>query len=433
MKIIIDLVEYTPITSLDFAPEVDLVGDSLPINQFTVDIVTQDSISAGQYAELRDDLDNLWARYWIVGADRTDENIVHLSARSEVELLDGVTLAPVMYTAEPIQNVLDDTMVRQAGGGLVAIIDYDVEQDLLTETVTGFCPQQTARERLQWVLFTAGAYLKTAFVPKPTIMRVDETETLVPISKTFWRPTINYSDWVTAVRVTAYTFTQDADAAASNTSYEFPLPWVATPQTLELVNPDIPGDVADNVVEIDSLYLINPGNASAILSRMAQRYFKRTSIDLDIINNADYAPGDKLIVFTDEATLYSGYCERTAFQFGLQARSTLQLTSTDSVESGILIINYMCEGVCIEQATFTLPVSYEYSLENIYIDKTHNGHRYIYRPLNKYVTGTIQEGTNEVYVEYEIGLDLFNGILSIYAVDGINIIMEMDENVGVIE
>ena len=72
MKCVIGGNTYTAVDSLGFSPQADLTGNSLPINKFEVRLFTNDVISYGQFAELRDDLDNLWARYWISYAERIE-------------------------------------------------------------------------------------------------------------------------------------------------------------------------------------------------------------------------------------------------------------------------------------------------------------------------------------------------------------------------
>ena len=64
--------EYTVIGELSFDPAVDLVGASLPIDEFQADIHTADTIDIGAYAELYDDSDGLWASYWVIYAEHID-------------------------------------------------------------------------------------------------------------------------------------------------------------------------------------------------------------------------------------------------------------------------------------------------------------------------------------------------------------------------
>lgn len=429
MKIWIDDVWYTDLRNLSFAPQVDLVCNALPINEFSVDILTDDDIDAGQRAELLDEDDNLWANYWIDYAERVGKNTVHVRARSEVALLDGVELAEAMYSGAALSDVLDDTMVRQSGApGIVATIDYTLDNALTSATVTGFCPQQTARERLQWVCFACGAYVKTAFVDKITVLPIDATAALIPLDKTFWKPKVEHGDYVTAIKLTAYTFTQSASAASDNSSYTFPLPWVAATQVFTLDNQNVPAGIQDNVVEIDELYLINQSNVSSILALLADRYFKRTEVLLDAIDNGEFVPGILANVYADEETMYSGYIESASFKFGRQARASIKLTAAEQLYVSALTVNYTYSGTTIATDNYNLPIGYDYSVGTRYLDITSEGVRRVYRPTVASVSGTMASGGNSAEVPCTVALDLYEGVLTVYYVDGV----ETSSGVGVI-
>lgn len=420
MYVRIDQTDYTALENKVFAPQVDLLCDTLPINEFSVDIITDDEIGAGQAAELYDDNDNLWAKYWVDYAERADENTVHVRARSEVMLLDGVTLEAKMYSGAALSDVLDEVMVRQSGaGGIVATIDYTLDSALASATVTGFCPEQTARERLQWVCFACGAYVKTAFVNEITVLPIDTTAALVPLDRTFWKPKAEHGDYVTAIKLTAYTFTQSASAASDNSSYTFPLPWVASTQEYTLNNPDAPSGINDNVYEISELYLINQSNVSALLALLASVYFKRTTVQLDAIDNGDYVPGDKLYAYTEADAIYTGFVKSAAFKFGRQARATLQLVAAQEVDGANLTISYTNGGSTIETETHYLPVGYPYSVTTRYLDKEADGHRRVYKPTVASVSGTMASGGNSAEVPCTVALDLYEGVLDIIEVDGV--------------
>ena len=411
MYLTIDTTDYTELMNLSFAPQIDMTVDSLPINEFSVDIKTDDDIEVGQYAELYDDLDNLWAKYWLVYAEHTSEHVVSVRARSELDMLEHVELEEVMYNGDLLSDVLDDTMVRQAGSGIVAVIDYDLDSSLSAVTVTGYCPAQTARERLQWLLFTSGAYVQTFFNDRPTIKPLDETITLIPLEKIYWRPAVTYDDYVTSIKVTAYTFSQAAQAT-DDSSYVFPPPWVATEQVYTLNNTDAPSGIADNIVEIDGLYLVNTSNVSAILTRLARRYFKRASINADVIDNAEYIPGDKITIYTDAATLFDGFIEQAQFAFGVQAKATLKIVSLDTRPVGVLKITYVVDGGDLDGMELSeewhgLPVDYEYDISTRQIDRTVDGHRYILVPTVSEVDGTMGEQGANAQVECNVALDYY--------------------------
>lgn len=412
---------YAEIKNLSFSPQVDLVGNTLPINEFSADIIMTDTVEAGYSAVLTDN-DNTnfwWAAFFMDYAERVDANTVHIRARDNVAILDAITLSEVVYTNEALSVVLDGTMLRDAGEetGIEIPMSYTLDSALSGVTISGYFPEQTARERLQWICFVAGAYVQTCFVDEITIKKLDDTPTLIPVDKTFWRPTVSHSDYVSAIKLTAYTFTQDADAAEDAGSYTFPLPWVATTQDYRLDNPDIPYSVQDNPMEFGELYVVNTGNVSALQTRLAARYFGRTEINLDVIDNGEYVPGDRVYVFDRDGNAYLGYIESASFRFGKQARATLKVVSAEEVSTATLTVNYTYGGATLKTETYSIPVGYAYSIDTRYLDIEAEGHRIIYRPTVAQITGTMTSSGASQSVPCEIALDYGGGVLSIYAVD----------------
>lgn len=424
----VSFVDYTKISNLSFAPDIDLYALSLPINTFTVDIITDDEIAEFNYAELYDDLAQPWARYWITAADRISPGVVRLTAKSPLYTLEYATMAAEMYSAEPAADLIVDCIEAsgQFGAGAVSI-----DSSLSNATITGYCPEQTARERLTWVLFAIGACARMSFDYTVRIAPIDDTTALISYNRTFWRPQITQTQWVTAVKVTAFTFTEaqsQAEWEADDSSYRFPLPWVCAEQEFTLTNDSAPAGVPENVVEVSELYLINSGNVNDILNRIAAYYFNRTEATLDCVNNREFLPGDKVMAYMAEDALITGYIASAAFKFGVQARSTLKLIGVEEVVGAELTINYVYSGGRIGQATYFLPVGYTFSIENPYIDRTHEGRRYIYRPQTANATGTMVSGSNTVTVNYDIALESHDDILIVHYVDGV----ETSSGVGVI-
>ena len=423
MKIWIAGEPYAEIKNLSFSPQVDVIGNALPINEFEADILTTDSIGVGSGDILTDGVDDdyWWAAFFLDYAERVDAQTVHIRARDSVAILDSIHLSDVVYTSIPLKTVLDSTLLRDAGEetGIEVPMDYTLDSALSGVTVSGYFPEQTARERLQWLCFVAGAYVQTCFVDQITIKALDTTPTLIPVNKTFWRPQINHGDYVTAIKLTAYTFTQDADAAADAGSYTFPLPWVATTQDYRLDNPGVTLD-RENVMDVGELYAINPDNVSALLNRMADRYFTRTEITADVIDNGEYLPGDRVYIFDRDGNCWQGYIEAASFRFGKQARATLKIVSVSAVETANLTVSYTYSGATLHTETYSIPVGYEYSVGTRYLDIAAEGHRIIYRPTLAAISGTMTNAGASAAAPCEIALDYAEGVLGVYAVDGIN-------------
>lgn len=433
MYAVINEVEYTAIKGLTFVPETDITGDELPIDEFSIDIKTADSIATGQQIALYDDLDQIWAVYWIIHADRVDGATVRVTAQSPLALLDRIQLAEVVYSAEPLDDALEDVF-DSLGAGWTAGIDYSVDSSFDGETLTGYCPAQTARERLQWIAFVIGAYVSTWGDDEVKILPISSTDTLIPMGDTFYKPTLSYGSVVTALTITAYTFTASSSQSPSDyVSYSFPPGYVVTEQDFTLANPDALASDAPNVIEVRDMYLVNPSNVSGLLSHLSQYWFKRMEVDADVIDNRAYFPGQRVTICVSQDRMASGYIKSAAFAFGVQARARLHLMAADNRDAAVLVVTYVYDDIVIGQQRYTLPVGYSYTIDNPYLDITRNGHRYIYRPTTAQITGTMASGGNTATVVYAVALEQYNHALRIISVDGVTVTTESDENVAVIQ
>ena len=395
MFVTIDGTDYTKTKNLSFAPEADVTAGSLPINEFSVEITTDDEIEAGRYAQLYDDrtgvvLNHLWAKYWIVYAERMDKNTVRIRAVSDLRRLERRQLPAVMYSSEPIGDVLADIFADLGADA------YSVDsQILLNETVSGFCPEQNARDRLLWVLFTARAYIRTFFAAKIVISRIDSTETMIPMADTDWKPSVTYKEYVTELNITAFSFAQGTPDATDEWVTDGTDYYIVTRRVFTLANPDAPAGAEPNGVSFGDVFLVNENNAAAILTRLGQYYFKRAEIEANVINNAQYMPGDLVSLYTDDDQMFSGYIDSASFQFGVQAKSKIHLTGVDSDNNDWVIGRLTVRGLfrgdeyepagLIRTEYYSWPVGYPYSIENPFVE----GARYVYRPENADAAGTM--------------------------------------------
>lgn len=428
MYVTIDETDYTWLRKLSYAPQVDLVGDTVPINEFTAEVVTDDEIATGQYVDLFDDMGNMWAHYWIDNAVRVGDRVVRIRARSDVALMDGVTLEPVMYSGAALGSVLDGVMLRQSGApGVVASIEYSLSPAFNGVTVTGYCPEQSARARLQWVCFAIGAYVKACFNEHIEIEPIGSSAVTVPAGKTFTEPmpNVKQSDYVTAVRVTGYTFTAGTPGSGDESVTVGGVTYIVTKQTYKVINASAPVSAADNEVNIDGLYLINADNAAGILARVAAYRFARTSVQLDALNNAEFIPGDRVSVYATEQRMLSGYLETCTFSFGTQARAKLAVGAAEPISTAMLTVTRKWGTKKLDTREYLLPVGMAYEIQNPYFDMTIGDHRYIFRPQSAAVTGTMTSGGATATVEYDVALDLHRGVLHVISVD------QVTENSGI--
>jgi len=411
MYVTINGTDYDAIKEISFAPEVDLSGDTLPINEFQVSIHTTDDIEIGQYAQLKDDTNTLWAKYWITYAEHEDAQTVKVRAKSPIYLLSQKRLPAELWSGKSAATAIQELMDGMS---------YTLDSSFSSATLDGFVPSQESRARLQWICYAIGAYVKTFFNDRIEIVPIDNTMTLIPPSKTFWKPSITYKDYVTALKAKAYTFTAGTPAVTdqwvedSNGNY-----YIISETTITLTNDNVPASVPEHTISIEGLYLVNQTNVSAILLYLSDMYFKRMETDASVINNAEYMPGDKVYIYADEKTIMGGFIQRVEFSFGLQARGSMHLIPTDATTAAALMLTYMWGDIMLGEAAYYFPVGYTYSVTNPVKDATFDDHRYIFRPENAATTGTMtSEGATHTE-QYHVALDFHEAVLTIIEVDSL--------------
>lgn len=416
MKIIIDNTTYTKIKSLSFAPEADITGVSIPINRFVVDLYTDDEIDVGINAYLYDDNDFLWAKYWIIKSERLSKTVLRVEAQSILMLLDRFTLPAKMYGSASLSSAISEifSIIQSVYPGTTL---YTIDSGLQNITINGYAPEQTARDRFQWLCFVAGAYVKTYFTDKIEITVLDDSLDPIPMNKTYWKPTISYADYVTAIKVRAYTYTQGTPQTTDKWVEVNGTYYIEEQRDFTLTNPDVPITATENVVEINDVTIVNVDNADEILTRLSTYYFQRIEVDADIINNGEYIVGERYMLNLDEDNAIAGYIKSASFTFGLQAKSNIKLIQTETIQGIHLTVEYWYGNVKLGQNVYTLPVNYHYTIENPYIDYSMDAHRYIFYPINDAAIGTIGEVDITDTEDYEKAIDFYQKIASLYNVD----------------
>lgn len=425
MKVIIDngtsTNEYTAIKSLSFAPRVDILGVRSYSDGFEVDIYTEDTIRTGWKATLKDEFGYIYAVFYITSAEIRDEKMVHVIAQSELVKLEKKKLGPRMCENMEAQDLVTYTL---SGTGIIAGISSSVAHT----AINGYFPAQTARERLTWIAFVLGCCIKTSYGTGLVIERLTDNAVLIPPSKTFWRPDVKYGDYVTAVEITSYSFPdedpQDGDQTVVD---EYGIEHTMRPTVLTVTNAGVPANIPENIVSVSGVSIINAGNASNLLTMMAQYYFDRISVELDVINNKqEYLPGRKYTVQINDNTTATGYCESLNYKIGVQTRTTMVLGSVVMAGAKKLVVIYQSASsppgtLVLDRKEYVFPAGYEYSVDTIWPDVVISTKRYIFRPDRAKVTGVMGNDRTVVTVNCYPALivNRKTSILQIISVDGV--------------
>ena len=322
MKINIDGRDYAHLKALTYAPQLDVTNDTVPILEFEADSIDVGDHAPGTAALLKDDLDQIWAQFAIAETKRLDRWTLRIRAQSAVAALDRRTMPAKIYHYELLSAALNDIFSGSAG--------YTMSTELLTKTVYGYAPQQTARERLQWVLTAVGAYVRQTNAVIPEILPTpapSEIALSIPISDVYWRPEIETVEKEEEIYTDAYEIMAALDGwkapkmlTVDDVSYLLLSRryWLKSRADLALLGSQNP--VAMGVT------LISPDNVADVLTAIYPYSFGGRIVEADVINNNAYIPGDVVSVpTTEDGDRVTGVVESASFSFGLQAKSRLRV------------------------------------------------------------------------------------------------------------
>ena len=300
--------------------------------------------------------------------------------------------------------------------------EYYLDPIFANETINGYLGHHSKKYRLQLVCFVIGAYVKTYFNDRIEILPLDDsTEVLIPKNKTFWKPSVSYKDWVTSVRVRSFAYVAGTPSTTDEWVEADGVTYIQTSQEISLSNPSVPVTAPPNIINIEDVTIINSNNVSAIMSKLSKIYFNRVETELSVINNGDYIPGDKILCYGHDDSLISGHITSADFSFGMQAKSKLKLVQAEVRESSMLEIKYMWNSFLLGISRLLFPVGYNYSIENPFIDLRLNNHRYIFRPLQEYASGTIVVGGVIDIENYMVAIDEYQNNVYVISVDELSI------------
>jgi len=422
------IVEYNTLRNISFAPSADIINDRLSVTEVSLDVVTDDTISVGVNGWLYDDDNALWFHGYISYAEEEQEHVAHVRIRSELGLLDNKIIKAGMYNTN-VEYMLDEVFTNTEAW-------YIASQSILQRPITGYCPEQTARERLQHVLFAAGLYCRDSFSEHPVIAEIDTQNVReIPRYKTYWKPTLVAEEYVTAVRVTAYAFTMgtptDEDEYVEVDGYKY----IISKTEVKLNNPNVPPNTPENEVVYDSVYIINSNNVSSVASTLALYYFNRQKVDFECINCGEYFLGEKYQVAIHEgentADYAIGYAESCDFSFGIRQKSRMTIGACTVVQLDKLIVEYIgveagVQGMILGRRTYFLPANASYEVTADYLSATLGSFAYVFRPASPTISGVKSEGAETVRVNAYIALktNLNTRVLEIVSVDSVERVEE---------
>lgn len=404
--------KYTEIARLQFNPETDITGSTVPVNELWVSIKTGDSIPLGERISLFDDTDKIWCKYWVTYAEVENKEFVRVHGESALRKLDSIPTEPKMYENVAAYRAMSEVLTLLGS-------EFEVSPKLSTRQVNGYCPKQTARVRLQWLCMAADAYVREYFNDRVQILpNQDMIETFIPKSRVFWKPSIQYDDYVTAIDVYYYAYDEDVPSRSDTYVEVDGKVYIQREDHIRLKNPNAPSIALENVVELSNMTMVDADNADMIASRLALMDFRRVTATVEVIDNGDVMPGQAVITYVDEDVVITGFVQSASFTFGLRAKASLSLVGCEVKEGALLTVNYVWQGETISMKRLFFPVGVTFETDSPYLSVSYeNGHFYVLRPTLETVSGTMTAGGVTIEVQMEVALHYIDGVLYTASVD----------------
>lgn len=436
------------IKSVTFTPEVDMRLETLPVCQFSAEIVTDESDDEliGATVSLCHDTysstfyDNyaieevLASCYIIVEVSRISKHVVSILAKNVIYALQKRELAPSFIAYSDFYGLTDDLFNGPTTNDNADQLDPGFGQFNIGGRflMNGICSAETAYERLRKLCQACGIVITqwgfpsfsgngTSFAYRYYPDYESKTPVLIPMENTFKDPKITKNAAVKSVIRKRYYNHTLVDHSGDDNWVKLTIQesadlgngliiegQVAYAQTVELEanNPSID--------EIGEYILIESSTIQGQYNNIVQAnaYFRHYEVELDVlyfptyrtssvpIQDNLYEPGRKVRFYVNPTTIYEGYIKSANYHFGKAERLTLVIsTDLQPVQGFTLKFVYEYSGRKLGEREYYYPDGYSYSVTHPNISVDVVGTTETFSPLTATSTGTLNSNTT-ITIQY---------------------------------
>ena len=198
--------------------------------------------------------------YYLSDSRRTAKRIYSLNCEDAIGVLERDSFSGGVYNGYSARQLISDIVDGQFE------VVYDPSSGIGDESLTGILMPSTRREALQQVLFAFGVCAATDGGETIRIFLPGGTPESIGAGRTYTGASVDTSAVITAVRVTAHTYTKSSDGSIEIGGERYR----DTETVYTVENPDVTSNTKTNVVEITGATLVSAANGQAV----AQRVYK---------------------------------------------------------------------------------------------------------------------------------------------------------------
>ena len=358
------LFEGDSLISANILEQVNLLSDELSINTLDFVVYSEDDRfnilnPQGIYATLqqrqevnvyenKNDALTSMGTFFLDSWQSQNDNKMQFTGIDLVGLLDKTNFDGGIYSNVTAKSLITEILTSAGLNSSMYTIDSEIENIL----ISGYIPVCTHREALQQVLFVAGAIANCARTDIIKIEKVREAQEPNEISKNnVFKGTkeIVQGEIVTGVLLKTHNYSQGTEQKklfdgqlgigthkitfgnpsfgytctggtiqSSNANYVIVnvgtagnvvvngYEYIDNTQDVLIQNTDLNGNEKSNVLNIDSVYLINNSNVQAIGQRIIDYYNKRFTVKFKFILDDEKA-GDNVVLEENYGNVLNGY------------------------------------------------------------------------------------------------------------------------------
>lgn len=256
------------IRSASIVNQTSLLSTELPISTMSLKLDSKENIDfmfqLKQPMEVHND-DSLISVYYIDSYSRTSKSIYDIELYDAFGILDETPFYGEVYTNHSAKEML----LQIIGEDFVV----EFEEGLADMNLTGIIQSGTKRQAAQQVLFAWGCCAATDGGEVIRVFRPSNSAAEIGRDRTYTGVTVKTASIVTEVRVTAHTYTKNADGSIEIAGEKY-----SEAETVFTVkNPNITAADKQNVVEITSGTLVSPDIGQSVAQRVYDYYLKRNT------------------------------------------------------------------------------------------------------------------------------------------------------------
>lgn len=280
--------------------EVSIISDQVAVNTLDFTLDSRDDVDyMFQFKQPVSayDSDRLIGVFYIDDSKHRAKGLYDVSCQDAIGVLDNDPYPARMLVNVPARELLEDVL-----GGHFRL---ELDAALATVPVSGYLPAGSRRQALQQVAFALCAMVDTSGTDAVRVYKDrEDMPRKIPKSRTYTGGTVDTSAIVTAVQVTAHSYS--TTGSGSDAVEVDGVTYYHTTEVITISNPNVTANDKANVIEVKEATLVTPSNMAAVAQHIYSYYTKRNRQKVRIVMDGE-RPGDHIATATPWDTVMDGF------------------------------------------------------------------------------------------------------------------------------